>query len=62
MDSHLKELEIITNGIEVQNTIGFAIFDKVDPLDHPALYSFAKIIYNYVNMSKKLEKENTKNF
>ncbi len=48
----MNQLEILNRGIEVQETIGFAMFDKVDPLDHEALYSFARIIYNYLKMSE----------
>ena len=48
----MNKLEIINRGIEVQETIGFAMFQNTDPLDHDSLYSFARIIYNYLAMAK----------
>jgi hypothetical protein len=48
----MNKLEIINRGIEVQETIGFGMFQNTDPLYHDSLYSFAKIIYNYLAMAK----------
>ena len=48
-------LDSINKGIEVQETIGFKLFDEVDPLYHDSLYSFARIIYNYLKMTNLKE-------
>ena len=48
-------LETINRGIEVQETIGFKIFDEVDPVYHESLYQFARIIFNYLKMSEYVE-------
>jgi hypothetical protein len=48
----MNKLEIINRGIEVQETIGFGMFQNTDPLFHDSLYSFARIIYNYLAMAK----------
>lgn len=51
--SSLDELNIINRGIEVKETLGsFRIFDEIDPIDHPAVYQFIKIVYNYTKISK----------
>lgn len=56
--SNLNELDIINRGIEVQETLGsFKIFDEIDPVDHPAVYQFIKIAYNYIKMKKYYDKE-----
>jgi hypothetical protein len=47
----MNSLETIERGIEVQGTIGFKIFNEVDPLYPDSLYSFARIIYNYLKMT-----------
>lgn len=52
----MNSLEAVTRGIEVQGTIGFEIFQSVDPVYHDSLYSFARIIYNYLKMSSINEK------
>lgn len=47
----MNELQTITRGIEVKETIGsFKIFDSIDPVDHEAVYSFIKIVYNYIKL------------
>jgi len=53
----LHEYDIIDRGIEVQETLGsFKIFDETDPVDHPAIYQFIKIIFKYIKMSNANEK------
>ena len=46
----MDSLQTIERGIEVQETIGFNIFNEVDPVDHESLYGFARIVYNYLKM------------
>lgn len=48
----MNSLETISRGIEVQETIGFECFQKVNPVYHDSLYAFARIIFNYLKMSK----------
>lgn len=52
-----NDLETINRGIEVQETLGsFKIFDEIDPVDHPTVYQFIKIIWNYKKMKEIYEK------
>lgn len=53
----MDDLKIIDRGIEVKETLGsFKIFDEIDPIDHPAVYKFIKIIYNYTKIKNIYEK------
>lgn len=53
----MNSLETISRGIEVQETIGFKLFDEVDPVYHESLYSFARIVYNYLKMQRINERQ-----
>ena len=54
----IEVLSIMDRGIEVKETIGsFKIFDDIDPIDHPAVYQFIKIVYNYNKMKNIIENE-----
>lgn len=54
----MSDLQIIDNAIHVQETLGsFKIFDDIDPVDHPAVYQFIKIVWNYKKMKEKYGKE-----
>jgi len=48
----MNELQIIGNAITIKNTIGFAIFDEIDVVDHPTIICFCKIVDNYCKMVK----------
>lgn len=55
----MNDLQIIDNAIHVKETIGsFKIFDDIDPVDHPAVYHFLKIVYNYKKIKEIHGKEN----
>lgn len=48
----MNDLAIIDNSIAIKNTIGFAIFDDINEVNHPAIISFCKIVDNYNNMCR----------
>lgn len=51
------DIKIIENGIHMKEAFGgFEILNDIDPIDHPAVYDFAKIIFNYLKMSEAHER------
>ena len=53
----MNELEIITGNMHVKDAFGsFAILDKVEIVDHPSIYHFARIVSNYLKMQRIGEK------
>jgi len=49
----MSELDIISNSIAIQETIGFNTLKNTNPVDHPSLISFANIVFNYMKMREK---------
>lgn len=44
-------LDIINNSIHIKEVFGdFSILNETDPIDHPAIYDFTKIVFNYIKM------------
>ena len=49
----MSDIETITKSIEFKEAFGsFAILDEIDPMDHPQIYHFARIISNYLKMNR----------
>ena len=46
----MNQLQIINNSTYIKETIGFAILDEINVIDHPAVIEFCKIVYNYTKM------------
>jgi hypothetical protein len=54
----MNNLQIIVNNEAIKTAFGsYAILDKIEVWDHPAVYQFAKIISNYLAMLEKIEKQ-----
>jgi hypothetical protein len=46
-------IDIIDNSIAIKIAFGsFVILDKIDEVDHPEVFKFAKIVANYIKMQK----------
>lgn len=49
----MKDMDLITNNIEFKEAFGsFEILDDIDPMDHPQIYRFARIISNYLKLQR----------
>jgi len=55
----MNNIQIITNNEPIKTAFGsYAILDQFEVWEHPAIYQFAKIVSNYLMMTKKLEEIN----
>jgi len=53
----MSDLTIIENNMYIKEAFGnFNILNDLDPLYHPEIYHFAKIVSNYLKMQRIKEK------
>ena len=51
----MKDIEIITLNEPIKTAFGsYAILDQFDVWEQPAIYQFARIVSNYMKMTRKL--------
>ena len=56
---NMKDINIIVQNEAIKTAFGsYAILDKFEVWEHPAIYQFAKIVSNYMKMQKKLDEIN----
>ena len=49
----MTEIETIQSNSEIKEAFGdFDILNKVEVIDHPAIYLFARIVCNYLKMER----------
>ena len=49
----MKALELIEEHLIIRETVGYALLDKVEIQDIPAVMDFLKIVYNYKRMKRR---------